>query len=125
MHFLLHRFLILIDACIVLDTFTKLSLGDARAYYLSTAKNELGVVSAESTAGNCIRLSLVSPAVVFLPHKSELIHLGSGHVIGPYSFSMHTNLFLLYITPKYLLYFSVLLYDCTMILRVESSFLTL
>ncbi|KAK3008348.1 hypothetical protein RJ639_015078 [Escallonia herrerae] len=29
----------------------KLSLGDARAYYLSTAKNELGVVSAESTAG--------------------------------------------------------------------------
>ncbi|KAK6232901.1 hypothetical protein QUC31_009812 [Theobroma cacao] len=29
----------------------KLSLGDARAYYLSTAKNELGVVSAESSAG--------------------------------------------------------------------------
>ncbi|CAI0433662.1 unnamed protein product, partial [Linum tenue] len=29
----------------------KLSLGDARAYYLSTAKNELGVVSANSTAG--------------------------------------------------------------------------
>ncbi|KAJ8760560.1 hypothetical protein K2173_015227 [Erythroxylum novogranatense] len=28
-----------------------LSLGDARAYYLSTAKNELGVVSADSTAG--------------------------------------------------------------------------
>lgn len=28
-----------------------LSLGDARAYYLSTVKNELGVVSAESTAG--------------------------------------------------------------------------
>ncbi|KAF5735272.1 hypothetical protein HS088_TW15G00773 [Tripterygium wilfordii] len=28
-----------------------LSLGDARAYYLSTAKNELGVVSAESTSG--------------------------------------------------------------------------
>ncbi|KAF6144382.1 hypothetical protein GIB67_024609 [Kingdonia uniflora] len=28
-----------------------LSLGDARAYYLSTAKNELGVVSAESLAG--------------------------------------------------------------------------
>ncbi|KAH8491203.1 hypothetical protein H0E87_023373 [Populus deltoides] len=28
-----------------------LSLGDARAYYLSTAKNELGVVSAESAAG--------------------------------------------------------------------------
>ncbi|GMN25821.1 hypothetical protein TIFTF001_001073 [Ficus carica] len=28
-----------------------LSLGDARAYYLSTAKNELGVVSAESGAG--------------------------------------------------------------------------
>lgn len=28
-----------------------LSLGDARAYYLSTAKNELGVVSAESMAG--------------------------------------------------------------------------
>ncbi|KAH9307408.1 hypothetical protein KI387_035319, partial [Taxus chinensis] len=27
-----------------------LSLGDARAYYLSTAKNELGVVSAESIA---------------------------------------------------------------------------
>ncbi|KAL3654020.1 hypothetical protein CASFOL_003701 [Castilleja foliolosa] len=29
----------------------QLSLGDARAYYLSTAKNELGVVSAESAAG--------------------------------------------------------------------------
>ncbi|RZC87323.1 hypothetical protein C5167_041378 [Papaver somniferum] len=29
----------------------KLSLGDARAYYLSTAKNELGVVSAESIGG--------------------------------------------------------------------------
>ncbi|KAF5204217.1 Exosome complex component csl4 [Thalictrum thalictroides] len=28
-----------------------LSLGDARAYYLSTAKNELGVVSAESISG--------------------------------------------------------------------------
>ncbi|RAL37861.1 hypothetical protein DM860_000555 [Cuscuta australis] len=28
-----------------------LSLGDARSYYLSTAKNELGVVSAESSAG--------------------------------------------------------------------------
>ncbi|CBI28643.3 hypothetical protein VitviT2T_005236 [Vitis vinifera] len=28
-----------------------LSLGDARAYFLSTAKNELGVVSAESAAG--------------------------------------------------------------------------
>ncbi|XP_026433640.1 exosome complex component CSL4-like isoform X3 [Papaver somniferum] len=28
-----------------------LSLGDARAYYLSTAKNELGVVSAESIGG--------------------------------------------------------------------------
>ncbi|XP_057801910.1 uncharacterized protein LOC131017191 [Salvia miltiorrhiza] len=28
-----------------------LSLGDARAYYLSTAKNELGVVSAENVAG--------------------------------------------------------------------------
>ncbi|KAK6911288.1 Exosome complex component CSL4, C-terminal [Dillenia turbinata] len=28
-----------------------LSLGDARAYYLSTAQNELGVVSAESAAG--------------------------------------------------------------------------
>lgn len=28
-----------------------LSLGDARAYFLSTAKNELGVVSAESIAG--------------------------------------------------------------------------
>ncbi|XP_059436390.1 uncharacterized protein LOC132169364 [Corylus avellana] len=28
-----------------------LSLGDARAYYLSTAQNELGVVSAESTSG--------------------------------------------------------------------------
>ncbi|KAL4190966.1 hypothetical protein AMTRI_Chr07g27250 [Amborella trichopoda] len=29
----------------------QLSLGDARAYYLSTAKNELGVVSAQSAAG--------------------------------------------------------------------------
>ncbi|XP_010550804.1 PREDICTED: exosome complex component CSL4 [Tarenaya hassleriana] len=31
-----------------------LSLGDARAYYLSTAKNELGVVSAESAAGEAM-----------------------------------------------------------------------
>lgn len=30
-----------------LDSFSKLSLGDAKAYYLSTAKNELGVISAE------------------------------------------------------------------------------
>ena len=37
----------------------KLSLGDARAYYLSTAKNELGVVSAESGAGKYIVLDLV------------------------------------------------------------------
>ena len=35
-----------------LDHCLKLSLGDARAYYLSTAKNELGVVSAQSPAGN-------------------------------------------------------------------------
>lgn len=34
-----------------LDSFDKLSLGDARAYYLSTAKNELGVISAQSAAG--------------------------------------------------------------------------
>jgi exosome complex RNA-binding protein Csl4 len=33
------------------SNFLKLSLGDARAYYLSTAKNELGVVSATSDAG--------------------------------------------------------------------------
>lgn len=33
------------------SNFWKLSLGDARAYYLSTAKNELGVVSATSDAG--------------------------------------------------------------------------
>jgi hypothetical protein len=32
------------------SNFWKLSLGDARAYYLSTAKNELGVVSATSDA---------------------------------------------------------------------------
>ncbi|XP_048551259.1 LOW QUALITY PROTEIN: exosome complex component csl4 [Triticum urartu] len=31
-----------------------LSLGDARAYYLSTAKNELGVVSAQSIAGGTL-----------------------------------------------------------------------
>lgn len=37
---------------VILDVFLwKLSLGDARAYHLSTAKNELGVVSAESAAG--------------------------------------------------------------------------
>jgi len=33
---------------------SKLSLGDARAYYLSTAKNELGVVSAQSIAGGTL-----------------------------------------------------------------------
>ncbi|KAK4760337.1 hypothetical protein SAY87_005230 [Trapa incisa] len=31
-----------------------LSLGDARAYYLSTAKNELGVISAMSSAGETL-----------------------------------------------------------------------
>ena len=34
--------------------FCQLSLGDARAYFLSTAKNELGVVSAESIAGEIL-----------------------------------------------------------------------
>ena len=38
----------------------KLSLGDARAYHLSTAKNELGVVSAESAAGNITILELIN-----------------------------------------------------------------
>ncbi|KAK1582093.1 hypothetical protein Q3G72_011766 [Acer saccharum] len=33
------------------QSFDKLSLGDAPAYFLSTAQNELGVLSAESTAG--------------------------------------------------------------------------
>ncbi|KAB5529515.1 hypothetical protein DKX38_019596 [Salix brachista] len=36
---------------LVVSLMLELSLGDARAYYLSTAKNELGVVSAESAAG--------------------------------------------------------------------------
>ncbi|KAL8557703.1 hypothetical protein ACS0TY_004975 [Phlomoides rotata] len=35
----------------LMSSLEKLSLGDARAYHLSTAKNELGVVSAESAAG--------------------------------------------------------------------------
>jgi len=34
------------------SNFRKVSLEDARAYYLSIAKNELGVVSATSDAGN-------------------------------------------------------------------------
>ncbi|KAJ8447775.1 hypothetical protein Cgig2_015138 [Carnegiea gigantea] len=51
--------------CIILDTFTKLSLGDARAYYLSTAKNELGVVSAESTAG--LRPEMVLAGEMMIP----------------------------------------------------------
>jgi hypothetical protein len=34
------------------SNFRKVSLEDARAYYLSTAKNDLGVVSATSDAGN-------------------------------------------------------------------------
>ncbi|CAJ1969455.1 unnamed protein product, partial [Sphenostylis stenocarpa] len=38
-----------------------LSLGDARAYFLSTAKNELGVVSAESIADPNIPTTLHSP----------------------------------------------------------------
>ncbi|PKU65740.1 hypothetical protein MA16_Dca018530 [Dendrobium catenatum] len=37
-----------------------LSLGDARAYYLSTAKNELGVVSAQSIAGGHETCGLVN-----------------------------------------------------------------
>ena len=43
----------------------KLSLGDARAYYLSTAKNELGVVSAQSIAGEL--------SVTAIPNYSLLI----------------------------------------------------
>lgn len=39
------RMLVKLNSC------NKLSLGDARAYYLSTTKNELGVVSAQSIAG--------------------------------------------------------------------------
>lgn len=34
-----------------IDIAEVLSLGDARSYYLSTAKNELGVVYAKSVAG--------------------------------------------------------------------------
>jgi hypothetical protein len=41
-----------LDELLNFSNFWKLSLGDARAYYLSTAKNELGVVSATSDAGN-------------------------------------------------------------------------
>lgn len=41
-----------------LDSFDKLSLGDARAYFLSTAKNELGVISAQSASGKWIFLSV-------------------------------------------------------------------
>uniref|UniRef100_A0A803PU32 Reverse transcriptase domain-containing protein n=1 Tax=Cannabis sativa TaxID=3483 RepID=A0A803PU32_CANSA len=40
----------LVTKWVSLNAFNKLSLGDARAYHLSTAKNELGVVSAESAA---------------------------------------------------------------------------
>ena len=33
---------------------TVISLGDERSYYLSTARNELGVVMAESEVGNAM-----------------------------------------------------------------------
>jgi exosome complex component CSL4 len=36
---------------IIILTFKKISLGDARSYILSTAKNELGVIYAQSVAG--------------------------------------------------------------------------
>jgi len=38
-----------------------ISLGDARSYYLSTARNELGVVFAESEAGMFSCTALVEP----------------------------------------------------------------
>lgn len=44
---------------------SQLSLGDARAYYLSTAKNELGVVSASSDAGTSTVPALHSLALPF------------------------------------------------------------
>lgn len=43
----------------------KLSLGDARAYHLSTAKNELGVVSAESASGKIYFFSFSNIILVF------------------------------------------------------------
>ncbi len=33
---------------------TQLSLGDVRSYFLTTAKNELGVVMAQSEEGVCV-----------------------------------------------------------------------
>ncbi|KAK8934585.1 hypothetical protein KSP39_PZI014849 [Platanthera zijinensis] len=57
-----------------------LSLGDARAYYLSTAKNELGVVSAQSIADilELIRLDYGGYLVcaskrVYQPHRHNMI----------------------------------------------------
>jgi exosome complex RNA-binding protein Csl4 len=43
----------------------KLSLGDARAYYLSTAKNELGVVSAQSIAGKLSVTAVLDYSAIF------------------------------------------------------------
>lgn len=60
----------------------KLSLGDARAYHLSTAKNELGVVSAESAAGMyifphlCLRVSFsdFKKLQTLFTQKKSLMH---------------------------------------------------
>jgi hypothetical protein len=50
-----------IFVCWFSSGFWKLSLGDARSYILTTAKNELGVVSATSVSGEPItRFSILS-----------------------------------------------------------------
>ncbi|KAK4385802.1 Exosome complex component CSL4 [Sesamum angolense] len=52
--------------------FEKLSLGDARAYYLSTAKNELGVVSAESAAVVTVHQFLLTSVMVHMAVGSNM-----------------------------------------------------
>jgi hypothetical protein len=53
-----------------LTTQSQLSLGDARAYYLSTAKNELGVVFAKSPAGESSDLLCSKLFIIDGSHRS-------------------------------------------------------
>lgn len=42
----------------------QLSLGDARSYYVTTARNDLGVIFASSEAGECGCLPNISPLLI-------------------------------------------------------------
>ncbi|PIN19952.1 hypothetical protein CDL12_07364 [Handroanthus impetiginosus] len=77
----------------------KLSLGDARAYYLSTAKNELGVVSAESAAdGNSLeylnlngnKLKRPLPKSLLKYRRLQALDIGNNEILDWFPFWIGT-----------------------------------